>query len=147
MSSLDMDALIREVQQNLQTLQGSKLINNQQKSEEVAMMDNRKRSILIGLAFFIIVISVIFIVSRKDRMVKELKGGKTAETITVEVNEVDYSEAVEVLSAEEIAFSTEVIQDVGAAVPTARIELESTNPATVKLASGDIQLIELFAFW
>jgi len=111
------------------------------------MIDNRKRSILIGLAFFIIVISVIFIVSRKDRMVKELKGGKTAETITVEVNEVDYSEAVEVLPAEEIADSAEVIQDVGAAVPTARIELESTNPATVKLASGDIQLIELFAFW
>jgi len=111
------------------------------------MIDNRKRSILIGLAFFIIVISVIFIVSRKDRMVKELKGEKTAETITVEVNEVDYSEAVEVLSAEEMADSTEVIQDVGAVVPTARIELESTNPATVKLASGDIQLIELFAFW
>lgn len=32
-------------------------------------------------------------------------------------------------------------------VPTARTGLESTDPGTVKLASGEIQLIEAFAFW
>jgi len=34
-----------------------------------------------------------------------------------------------------------------AGVPTPRAGLESTDPATVHLASGDIQLIEFFAFW
>jgi len=32
-------------------------------------------------------------------------------------------------------------------VPTVRTGLESTNPADVNLASGNLQLIELFAFW
>ena len=32
-------------------------------------------------------------------------------------------------------------------VPTARTGLESTDPGTVNLASGEIQLIEAFAFW
>jgi len=32
-------------------------------------------------------------------------------------------------------------------LPTPRTGLESTDPATVSLASGEIQLIEVFAFW
>lgn len=31
--------------------------------------------------------------------------------------------------------------------PTSRAGLEATDPETVTLASGDIQLIEFFAFW
>jgi hypothetical protein len=31
--------------------------------------------------------------------------------------------------------------------PTPRQELESTNPDTVSLASGGLQLVEVFAFW
>lgn len=34
-----------------------------------------------------------------------------------------------------------------AAPPTPRTELVSTDPSTVNLAYGDIQLVELFAFW
>ena len=32
-------------------------------------------------------------------------------------------------------------------IPTPRDELESTDPGSVTLASGEIQLVELFAFW
>ena len=32
-------------------------------------------------------------------------------------------------------------------LPTQRAELESTNPSSVNLASGTIQLVEVFAFW
>jgi len=32
-------------------------------------------------------------------------------------------------------------------VPTPRTGLESTDPATVNLASGEIQFVEVFAFW
>lgn len=31
--------------------------------------------------------------------------------------------------------------------PTPRTELEGTDPASVNLASGNLQLVELFAFW
>lgn len=33
------------------------------------------------------------------------------------------------------------------ALPTVRTGLESTNPGSVTLASGELQLIEFFAFW
>ena len=32
-------------------------------------------------------------------------------------------------------------------LPTVRVGLESTNPASVTLASGQLQLVEFFAFW
>ncbi len=111
------------------------------------MRDKRKISILFGLAIFIIALPIIFVVSRKVPVLKELTGGKAAEIISVEAPEPDNSEAVDFLLAAETADSVEVVQDTGAAVPAVRTGLESTNPATVKLASGDIQLIELFAFW
>lgn len=31
--------------------------------------------------------------------------------------------------------------------PTPRTEMEGTDPTTVNLASGDVQLVEIFAFW
>lgn len=31
--------------------------------------------------------------------------------------------------------------------PTARVGLQATDPETVSLASGEIQLVEFFAFW
>lgn len=31
--------------------------------------------------------------------------------------------------------------------PTARVGLQATDPETVNLASGEIQLVEFFAFW
>lgn len=33
------------------------------------------------------------------------------------------------------------------AEPTARVGLQATDPETVMLGSGDIQLVEFFAFW
>ena len=39
------------------------------------------------------------------------------------------------------------VQDVVEVSPTAQADLESTNPETVKLASGEIQFVELFEFW
>ena len=32
-------------------------------------------------------------------------------------------------------------------LPTPRVDLESTDPSSVNLASGGLQLVELFAFW
>jgi hypothetical protein len=32
-------------------------------------------------------------------------------------------------------------------LPTSKAELESTDPSSVNLASGGVQLVEIFAFW
>lgn len=111
------------------------------------MIDNRKITILIGVSVFIIVLSVVLVVSSRDPVVKELAVDLAAETSTVEDFGLEKTETIEILNTEGTPGSTEAAQDMIAAVPTARAGLESTNPETVKLASGDIQFVELFAFW
>ena len=86
-------------------------------------------------------------VSSRDPVVKELDVDLAAETSTVEDFGPEKTETLDILTAEETPGSTEAAQDVVTAVPTARAGLESTNPEMVKLASGDIQFVELFAFW
>jgi hypothetical protein len=38
-------------------------------------------------------------------------------------------------------------EGLAATVPALKTEMQATNPSTVSLASGDIQLVEFFAFW
>ena len=111
------------------------------------MRDNRKIIILIGVAIFIIVLSAVFVASSRDPMVIELAIDPATETSPVENYGPENTETRDILIAEDTPDSIEVTQVVVAAVPTARAGLESTNPDTVKLASGEIQLVELFAFW
>lgn len=68
------------------------------------------------------------------------------ETATAVVDLTDNPTAVsptEEILIEEIS-PTETHQNVE---PTARVGLQSTDPGIVNLASGDIQLVEFFAFW
>ena len=111
------------------------------------MRDNRKITILIGAVVIIIVLSVVFLISRRDPVVEELAINTATEKSSVEDFVPENKETIETSPNEGKSASTENVQGVVAAAPTARAGLESTNPATVKLASGDIQLIELFAFW
>ena len=111
------------------------------------MRDSRKIIILIGVAVFIIVLSVVLVVSSRETVVKKLTIDTAAETSPVEDFEPEKTETIDILPAEGIPGSTEADQVVIAAVPTAQAGLESTNLDTFKLASGDIQLVELFAFW
>ncbi len=111
------------------------------------MRDNWKIAILISVVVLIIALSVVFVVNRDDLAVKELTIDSTYEISSAEDLMPENVEAIEVLPAEGTQESTEDVQDVIVSLPTARAELESTNPDTVKLASGDIQFVELFAFW
>ena len=52
----------------------------------------------------------------------------------------------EVVQAGEVTPSGDT-ESPSASIPTARAGLEGTDPGTVNLASGEIQLIEAFAFW
>ena len=111
------------------------------------MREKLKISILIGVAVFIIVLSVVFVVDRRDTVVKDLAIESTREVNSGETFVLENTETIEVSLKEGTIESTEDILDTVVATPTIRTGLESTNPETVKLASGDIQLVELFAFW
>ena len=111
------------------------------------MRDNRKITILIGVSVFIIGLSVVLVFSSRDPVVKELTIDVATETSTVEGFGPENTETKDILTVEVTPEPTEAAQVVVAGVPTARAGLESTNPDQVKLSSGDIQLIELFAFW
>ncbi len=111
------------------------------------MKDNRKINILIGVAALIIVSSVFFIVNRGDPAVKELSTVSRTEVNSIDEIVPENINSFEIPPDLGTVEPIDDVQDVVDASPIAREDLESTNPETVKLASGDIQLVELFAFW
>lgn len=70
----------------------------------------------------------------------------TATATENEVDEVVPTEA-DVVAENTADEATEdaVLEEMAA--PTPRADLYATDPATVSLASGDVQLVEMFAFW
>ena len=67
----------------------------------------------------------------------------TPEAVLVQDTEVPATEVVQVGEGTPSGES----ESTAPPVPTARTGLESTDPGTVNLVSGEIQLIEAFAFW
>ncbi len=111
------------------------------------MKDNRKILILIVGVLLIFVIAAIFVVGNRGSAGKEETSGPVTEVSTVESLDTGSSDASEVSTSEETPESAESTQEVAAVIPTPRTELESTDPASVNLTSGSIQLVEVFAFW
>ena len=111
------------------------------------MRNNRKILILIGVLVFTIILTAVFVVSGRDPVVKEQTVQATTEVSSVEDFTGEKTETAEVSFVLAVSETSEADQNSDAEVPTARAGLESTNPEEVKLASGDLQLIELFAFW
>lgn len=111
------------------------------------MKDNRKINILIGAAALFIVSSVLFVVNRKDTAVKELSTVSMTEVNSIDGIVPDGIDSFEISPVLRTVEPIHDVQDVADASPTDRADLERTNPETVKLASGNIQLVELFAFW
>ena len=74
-------------------------------------------------------------------------------TISVVAEEVSkdtlVQEEANIVENEEMSQSSEAADPAADKIvlPTVRAGLESTNPASVTLASGELQLIEFFAFW
>lgn len=111
------------------------------------MKDNRKINILIGAEALFVVSSVFFVVNRRDPAVKELSTVSMTEVISIDEIVTENIDSFEFPPDLRTVEPIHDVQDVVDASPAARANLESTNPETVKLASGDIQLVELFAFW
>jgi len=106
------------------------------------MRGNNKILIVIIVAVLLVGIAGAFVVFPRS------KGSEQVVTNPAIVEEAVVTDS-EVLATEvqETADPTqsEVVDE--QIIPTPRSGLESTNPATVNLTSGEIQLVEVFAFW
>jgi hypothetical protein len=110
------------------------------------MSDKQKVFILIAAALFVIAVVIVLVIGRGETSTSEVAVIPTTEmsmqsatpektVVAVEETDGDQPETI----TDEMASEVEV--------PPAKTELSGTDPATVNLASGDIQLIEVFAFW
>ena len=111
------------------------------------MKDNRKVVIFFIAALFIVGVLVVMVVGRKEPAVQEAAVIPTAEVRAGENSQTEDT-AIPVAASEETEPEPTVVESAPeTAAPALKTGLESTNPAVVNLANGDIQLIEMFAFW
>jgi len=106
------------------------------------MRGNNKILIVIIVAVLLMGIAGVFVVFPRS------KGSEQVVTNPVLVKEAVVTDSekltIEVQEAADPTQSEVVDEQI---IPTPRSGLESTNPATVNLTSGEIQLVEVFAFW
>ena len=114
-------------------------------------MQNRKIWIWIVIAVFLVggLGYVFWPRDGEQASAPEMESGEPANpTVTTAAEEILPTEA---LPTEEIKATegsgSEATVEITDLPPTPRQELESTNPDTVNLASGGVQLVEVFAFW
>jgi hypothetical protein len=107
------------------------------------MRDNNK--LMIGMigALILFVIVTLFIVIPRGRNSNISNRVVDQPTDISEV--VDITE--QVIDVQQSADPTQSEIGEEQIIPTPRTGLESTDPASVNLASGEIQLVEAFAFW
>ena len=110
------------------------------------MKDNQK--IWVGLLALFLIVGVISVfvfsgeVGEKDSFTTPV----VVETRSSEVIETEEPKTGPVASVEETQEPTQgvVMETI---LPTPRSGLESTDPSVVNLGSGEIQLVEFFAYW
>ena len=102
---------------------------------------------LIGVVIGIVLIGGAFLVRNRPLALQESDPTRVIENTPAPTSELvlptDTVEITEEPTVEAQAENTPTVT----IPPTPRTELASTDPSTVNLASGDIQLVELFAFW
>ena len=106
------------------------------------MRDKNKIVSVLLIALLLIGIAVVFVVTGRNERTEQI----TDQSAQVE-EIVNADTEVPITEVQEAAESTEEAVIEEQAPPAPRAGLESTDPATVNLASGQLQLVEVFAFW
>ena len=106
------------------------------------MRDKNKIMSVLLIALLLIGIAVVFVVTGRNERTEQI----TDQSAQVE-EIVNADTEVPINEVQEAAESTEEAVIEEQAPPAPREGLESTDPATVNLASGQLQLVEVFAFW
>ena len=102
---------------------------------------NKIVSILI-IALLLVGIAIVFVITGKSEKSELITDSATqVEEVVIAETEVP---ATEIQEAAESTVEVVVEEQVP---PAPKAGLESTDPATVNLASGQLQLVEVFAFW
>ena len=106
------------------------------------MRENNKKLIIIIGAILLVGITVVWVTLAGSNSSEEIVTNPTvAEKVSMENTEIPATQTEQTVDAA-LDEDTEV-----SVIPTVRAGLESTDPSTVNLNSGDIQLVEAFAFW
>jgi flagellar basal body-associated protein FliL len=106
---------------------------------EVQMKDNR--IIVVGVIVLVLIVGVVIVfVGGKG------PGSEVVIVPTESVVQADVSQAQE-QPPTEIAESVDPTATAEINTPAPKTELSATDPSSVNLTSGDIQLVEAFAFW
>ena len=106
------------------------------------MKEKNKTIGVLVLALILIGFAVVFVITGRSE-----KSEQITEQITQVEDIVVADTEVPATDIQESSESTEEAVIEEQAPPAPRTGLESTDPATVNLASGQLQLVEVFAFW
>ena len=106
------------------------------------MKENNKLLIIIVAFVLVAGIAVVFLLTtgnkESERVVDQPALVEEATAVDTEIPATEAQQSVD-------PTQSEVAED--QILPTPRAGLESTDPATVSLATGEIQFVEVFAFW
>ena len=110
------------------------------------MKDNRITIAIVLAVLVIFGITAFVVLGDNQADPKEFTNTDVMEEVAKDSVQPEATKEVEIEVVDQSSeTSAPVVEDV--ILPTVRAGLESTNPAAVTLASGDLQLIEFFAFW
>ena len=104
------------------------------------MIKNKKRLIVAIVATLLVGIVLVGL-GRNNALEEVVTDPTVADEISAENTDIPATEADQATEATQAEITEAPV------IPTARAGLESTNPATVNLNLGEIQLVEAFAFW
>jgi len=106
------------------------------------MKEKNKIIGILLIALLLVGIAIVFVITGRSEKPEQITES------TIQVDEVALADtevpATEIQEAAEVTEEAVVEEQ---APPAQRTGLESTDPATVNLASGQLQLVEAFAFW
>jgi hypothetical protein len=105
------------------------------------MRDNNRLITVVIVAVLLIGAAFAFVILGRGEQPNVASTPKPEEQIAAAAT------AIPAIEIQEETEPTQAEVEEAQVAPTPRAGLEATDPETVNLASGDIQLVEVFAFW
>jgi len=101
-----------------------------------------RRILFVGIVVFLLAVGVVIVFT----------GGRGTEAepevgVVPQESESDESEMEIISTNAEVVPATAEIEETQVVAPAIKTELTATDPSTVNLVSGRVQLVEAFAFW
>lgn len=106
------------------------------------MRENNKTGIVIIIGILLVgITAAVILLGRGSEPEEVVNQPEVIEEVAVEETEIPATVSVQEPEATQAEAAAEQV------IPTAKAGLEASDPASVSLANGNIQLVEAFAFW